>query len=118
MSHFTVNLVGEGDIYLTGGLEASALDNPPDLNTTWHRKLQSDGTIGAWVAGPTLPVAEGAQAAFVYGGYLNNDVPAEEDRCWRAPIQPDRSLGAFEEIVPLPLARGHVHQMPVVGQNV
>jgi hypothetical protein len=124
LSHFTINLVGD-DIYLTGGLQQSAGgdDNPPDVTNTWHGQIQSDGTLGGWVAQSPLLVAEAAHAGFVYGGYLNvcggiNNVPAEEDRCWRAPIGGDRSLGTFEEIDSLPLARGHVHQMPVVGSFV
>ena len=124
LSHFTMNLVGD-DIYLTGGLEQSAGDdaNPPDVANTWLGQIQSDGTLGGWVAQTPLPVAEAAHAAFVYGGYLNvcggiNNVPAEEDRCWRAPLQADRSLGTWEEIASLPLARGHVHQMPIVGSQV
>jgi len=124
LSHFTMSLVGD-DIYLTGGLEQSAGNdnNPPDVANTWLGQIQSDGTLGGWVAQTPLPAAEAAHAAFVYGGYLNvcggiNNGPAEEDRCWKAPIQADRSLGEWEEIASLPLARGHVHQMPIVGSQV
>ncbi len=123
MSHFTVNLVGEDDVYLTGGLAQPATGNPPDLAATWHGKILADGTLGSWVQGPDLLVAEAAHAAFVYGGHLTvcggiNDVPAEEDRCWRSPIAADRSLGAWAETATLPFGRGHVHQMPVVGSTV
>jgi hypothetical protein len=70
-----------------------------------------------------LAVAEATHASFFYGGYLHvcggiNDVPAQEDRCWRSPIASDHTLGPFEEIAPLLIARGHVHQMPVLGQRV
>jgi hypothetical protein len=124
LSHFTVTLLGDY-VYLTGGLQqADGGDaNPPDVTNTWLGQIEADGTLGGWTALTPLPVAEAAHAAFAYGGYLNvcggiNNVPAEEDRCWRAPILADHTLGAFAEIASLPIARGHVHQMPVVGTQV
>lgn len=122
MSHFTATLVGDY-VYLTGGLSQSAFNNPPELTNTWRGQIQTDGTLGGWTAMLPLPVGEATHAAFYYGGYLNvcggiNNVPAQEDRCWQSPIGPDHSLGTFEEISSLPIARGHVHQMPIFGTHV
>ncbi|MGD0528221.1 MAG: hypothetical protein ABSE49_24010 [Polyangiaceae bacterium] len=121
-SHFSVTVVGSY-VYIAGGLAQSAFDNPPDLQDAWRGQVQADGTVGDWVQMTNLAVAEATHASFFYGGYLHvcggiNDVPAQEDRCWRSPIEADDSLGAFEEIAPLLIARGHVHQMPVLGRKV
>ncbi len=62
MSHFTVSLVGD-DIYLTGGLDSTPLGNPPDLATTWHGTIQSDGTLGGWVPWPRRRTAPSSTAA-------------------------------------------------------
>jgi hypothetical protein len=40
------------------------------------------------------------------------------DRVRRAPIEADGHIGTFEDITPLPLARGHVHQTPIHGNYI
>jgi hypothetical protein len=75
---------------------------------------------------PPLPVAIAAHASFVYGGYLyvagglsgGPDNLTEEKRVWRAPIDGTHTLGAWEAVSSLPVARGHVHQLPVVADRV
>jgi len=117
-SHFGVTRVGS-DVYLTGGLEASALDNPPFLKDTWHGRILDDGTIGAWEQGPDLPLGLATHASFFYGGYLYvgggiGEPAHQEDHIWRAAIQADRTLGAWEELpVTFSVPRGHVHNLPV-----
>ncbi|MFO0614417.1 MAG: hypothetical protein U0414_17660 [Polyangiaceae bacterium] len=118
-SHFAVTRVGD-DVYLTGGLDKSAYGNPPDLADTWHGRFAADGTIGEWTKGPDLPVAIVTHSSFFYGGYIYvgggiRDKPlGHEDRLWRAPIQADRSLGAWEEVAAkFGVKRGHVHQYPM-----
>jgi hypothetical protein len=120
-SHFSVTQLDDY-VFIAGGLSQSAFDDPPDLQDVWRGQIQPDGTVGAWTQMSNLLVAEATQASFFYGGYLHicggiNDT-ALENRCWRAPVNADRTLGTFEEIVSLPIARGHVHQMPVLGRNV
>jgi hypothetical protein len=120
-SHFSITRLDEY-VYIAGGLSQSAFDNPPDLADVWRGQILADGTIGAWKQMTNLPVAEATHASFFYGGYLHicggiND-SAQENRCWRAPIDDTHTLGAFEEIATLPIARGHVHQLPVLGANV
>jgi hypothetical protein len=121
-SHFSVTQLDDY-VYITGGLAMSAYDNPPDLQDTWRGQIQSDGTIGGWIQMTNLPVAEATHASFFYGGFLYvcggiNNTPEEEDRCWQSPVQADHSLGAFVEVASLPIARGHVHQLPVLGGKV
>jgi hypothetical protein len=119
-SHFSVTRLDDY-VYVTGGLSMSAYDNPPNLGDAWVGQILADGTIGNWVQQGNLPVPLATHAAFFYGGYLHlcggiNDT-SQEDRCWRAPIA-DHAIGTWAEIASLPLARGHVHQMPVLGANV
>ncbi len=122
-SHFSVTRVGD-DLYLAGGLDHSAFGNPPMLADTWHGHLAADGTVGDWTPMPPLPVGLATHASFYYGGYLyvgggiTDSPPAQERRFWRSPIQADRSLGPWEEAAPLPIARGHVHQLPVYRNHV
>jgi len=121
-SHFSLTLLGSY-VYITGGLSASAYNDPPDLADAWRGQVESDGTVDQWTQLTTLPVAEATHASFFYGGYLHvcggiNNVPAQDDRCWRAPVLADHTLGTWEDVSPLPLARGHVHQMPILGDKV
>lgn len=121
-SHFSLTLVDDY-VYITGGLDMSAYDDPPDLQDAWRGQIQADGTVGAWTKLTDLPVAEATHASFFYGGYLYvcggiNNVPEQEDRCWSAPVEADHSLGKFEEVASLLIARGHVHQLPVLGGMV
>jgi hypothetical protein len=126
-SHMAVTLVGD-DVYLLGGLEASAFNNPPELAEVWHGKLGSDGTIGEWAELAPMPAALATHASFFYGGYLyvgggimddGGLVPKHEKRIWRAPIQSDGGLGTWEETpATFGVKRGHVHQLPVYNHHV
>jgi len=122
MSHFTVTML-DNYVYLTGGESQSAFDNPPELALTWRGQIEADGSIGDWTTMPPLVTGEATHGAFYYGGYLYvcggiNNVPTQEDRCWRSPIGVDHALGTFDEVASLPIARGHVHQPPVFGTHV
>jgi hypothetical protein len=123
-SHFSVTVI-DAYVYIAGGLALSAFNNPPLLDDVWRGQIQADGSVGGWKQMKSLPVAEATQASFFYGGYLHlcggineTSETGMEDRCWRAPIESDHTIGSFEEIAPLLKARGHVHQMPVLGQKV
>ena len=123
-SHFSISLI-DGYIYITGGLDVSAFDNPPNLPDVSRAQIAADGTIGAWTSLTPLPVPLATHASFFYGGYLyvgggisGTTNAIQEDRVWRAPIQADHSLGAWELAAPLLIARAHVHQLPTLGNHV
>jgi hypothetical protein len=122
-SHFAITRVGDY-VYLSGGLDASALTNPPDLKDTFVGHLAADGTLGEWQSGPPLPVGLATHSSFFYGGYLyvgggiSDSPPKQEFRMWRSPIASDHSMGAWEETTALPVARGHVHDFPVFENHV
>jgi hypothetical protein len=122
-SHFSVTLHA-GYIYLAGGLAQSAFQNPPPLSTVFQGQILADGTLGNWVAMPSLPEGVCTQASFFYGGYLyvggglGTTAYTILDKMWRSPIGADHSLGTWEEVAPLGIARGHVHQFPILGNHV
>ncbi|WP_146646422.1 Kelch repeat-containing protein [Labilithrix luteola] len=120
-SHASV-LERDGFVYLVGGLEKSAFDNPPLLNDAWRGRVLDDGSLGEWTAMPSFPVRIATHASFFYGGYLyvagGMSGATELNRVWRAVIDADHALGEWEEVASLPIARGHVHQLPVFGNHV
>ena len=113
-SHFSVSLL-DGYIYLTGGLDVSAFQNPPNLPDVVRAQIAADGTVGPWTTLTPLPVPLATHASFFYGGYLyvgggisGTTDPLQENRVWRAPIAADHTLGAWELAAPLLIARSHV----------
>jgi hypothetical protein len=120
-SHMGVSVSGDY-VYMTGGLEQSAFGNPPCLKDVTRGRVTESGDVGEWVPMTPLPVALATHGSFLYGGYLYvaggiNDT-AVEKRVWRAAIVADHSLGAWEEAVPLPTPRAHVHNLPVFGTHL
>jgi hypothetical protein len=121
-SHFSVELV-DGYVYVVGGFDTPANKNPPNLKTVSMAALADDGGFGPWTAMPDLPIGKAAHASFYYGGYLYvagglSDALLPEDTVFRAPIAVDHTLGPWEPAASLPIARGHVHQLPVKGDHV
>ncbi|MEO7110083.1 MAG: hypothetical protein ABI183_06570 [Polyangiaceae bacterium] len=122
-SHFSSTLHA-GYIYIAGGLDKSAFQSSPPLATVFEGKILADGTIGNWTSMPSLPEGVCTHASFFYGGYLylggglGTSAYKILDKVWRSPIGADHSLGAWEEVAPLGVARGHVHQFPVLGNHV
>jgi hypothetical protein len=121
-SHFTADLVG-GYLYLVGGFDTPAFQQPKNLTSVWRGRVGDDGMLGDWTAMPELPVGKAGHGSFYYGGYLyvagglSDDLQAE-DTIFRAPIGADHMLGAWESAPSLPIARGHVHQLPVWQNHV
>lgn len=122
-SHFGLTYV-DGAVYLSGGLDQSANGSPPPLADVSLGRIGEDGSLGDWTPMPKLPVALCTHASFVYGGYLyvvgglSGAAYKHERRAWRAPIQSDHSLGAWQSVAPLPTARAHVHQLPIFADRV
>jgi hypothetical protein len=121
-SHMAVTAVGDY-VYLTGGLEQSADINPPELKSAFRGHFDADGNLGEWVAMPDLPTPLATHSSAFYGGYLYvmggiNDVPAQVKQVWRSAIGADHALGAWEEVASLPVARGHVHNLPIFKNHI
>ena len=112
-----------GYVYLAGGLHGDPYNNAPVVQDVYRAQVAADGTVGGWTAMTKLPVGLATHSSFVYGGYLYevggiDDLGNEMRQVWRAPIQPDHSLGAWEKAAMLPLGRGHVHKLPIVDDRV
>jgi hypothetical protein len=121
-SHFSVSFV-DGYVYIAGGLDQTETNGPvPTLSEVSRARLADDGTLVEWTPQTAFPVGIATHASFVYGGWLyvaGGLVGLKpEKRVWRAPIGADHSLGDWEDAAPLPIARAHVHQLPVVGNRV
>lgn len=122
-SHFSATLHA-GYIYLAGGLDKSAFQSSPPLSTVFQGQILADGTLGNWVPMTALPEGVCTHASFFYGGYLyvggglGTSAYTILDKVWRSPIGADHSLGAWEDVSSLGIARGHVHQFPVFGNHV
>jgi hypothetical protein len=125
LSHFSVSLVGNY-VYITGGLNMSAYDDPPALTTVYRGEIAADGTLGGWTTMTPLPEPLATQASFVYGGYLyvgggiyvTATAGDEVKSVWRTPIDATGTLGAWKPVASLLIARGHVHQLPMFENHV
>lgn len=119
-SHFSVNEV-DGYVFITGGLDQPATSNPPVLKDTLRARIASDGTLTEWTPQTDLPDAICTHSGFFWGGYLyvvgGIDDASQLKKVYRAPIV-NHALGAWEAVADLPLARGHVHQVPVFAGHV
>jgi hypothetical protein len=123
-----------GHLYVVGGEYGNPNGNQvTPLNDVWWAPINADGTLGDWAKVWNLDAPEGlsTQANFVHEGWLyvlggieladgGQGVVsfADTTRVRRASIGEDGTIGAWEEIDPLPLARGHVHQTPVWSGHV
>jgi hypothetical protein len=117
LSHFAVALV-DGYVYITGGLTQPAQNGALGHPDVYGAPLASDGTFGSWTSLAPMPVALATHGSFFYGGYLYvcggiDTIPGQVKGCWNAAIQSDHTLGAWQPVASLPVARAHVHQLPV-----
>lgn len=105
-------------IYVVGGLERSV-----SVPTVLRGTIASDGSVTRWDSLPPLPHARSHQSMFVHarhlylvGGLDGNPAGANTPLAdvIRAPINPDGSLGAWEEISRMPNAYG-THATAVHG---
>jgi hypothetical protein len=120
-SHFAAARDG-AFVYLTGGIAADPFADPPSLREVWRARIGRDGALGEWTAMTPLPSGVATHASFVRDGWLYvaggvGDKPEMLAAVLAAPIR-NHALGAWRTIAQLPVARGHVHQMPLHGDRV
>ena len=125
-SHCSVTLHA-GSIYLAGGLDKSAFQNPPALSSVFQGQILADGTIGNWIAYTRILARKRVHR---HASFLLRRISlcrwwhrravgyAARTKCGARRSPPIISLGAWEEVAPLGIARGHVHQFPVFGNHV
>jgi hypothetical protein len=124
-SHFSISFV-DGYAFVAGGLDKRETTSPvPAITEVARARLDDTGTLVEWTLMPPLPVGLATHASFFYGGYLyvaggiSGGVNLQDEkRVWRAPIDAEHTVGAWEAVAALPVARGHVHQLPVHEKRV
>jgi hypothetical protein len=115
--------VADGYVFLAGGLHGDPLSGAaPLVEDVMRARIADDGTLLEWTAQPKLPQGVATHASFVYGGHLYlaggiDDLGGVIDDVRLAPIS-DHALGKWGIAATLPVARAHVHQLPVVGGHV
>ncbi len=87
-------------------------DGPGDRTLIRHRQV--DGTLGAWTAVTSVPVARSNHAMVAVGGWLYLSGGVGLATCYRAPINSDGTLGAWAADTALPGVR-HSHAMVAAG---
>jgi N-acetylneuraminic acid mutarotase len=113
------SFVHRGALYLVAGLDGNPAGANTPLKDVLRAPIQSDGSLGAWVTVSALDSAYATHAAVVDGGYLYVVGGVENNARFvgtvqRASIADDGTIGPWEAVTPgLPVARGHVHQVPL-----
>lgn len=107
-----------GHLYVIGGVDESGAA----VATVYTARIALDGSVGSWRATTALPAALHSLGAvvfrgFVYvaGGATSANQPVAS--AWRAAIQSDGSLGAWQATAPLPQATAH-HDMVNFGPYI
>ena len=131
LSHHVL-LIDGATMYVIGGQTG----NPNDNSGTPHKEVQiaalaADGSLGAWTQGPETPDAYSAAGGVVHDGFLyvaggildatsNEAGGVPTANVIRAAVLAPGMLGAWTVDAPskLPVARSHVHQLPVVGSHL
>ena len=98
------SFITKNRVYLLGGTNSGGT-----LSTVYYAVINSDGTLGAWIADTNLPLALQSSNIFVTknrvylcGGYnATNGILAN---VYTAPINPDGTIGTWTTGVALPVA--------------
>src|SRR5262249_520830 len=119
-SHFAI-AASDGYVYLTGGIAGDPFDDSPSLADVLRARIDDRGALVEWTPMTSMPVGIATARGFVHRGWLYvgggiDDRPAMRDEVLRAPLR-DHALGAWESAGRLPVARGHVHQVPLLGER-
>jgi len=120
-THMAVSFAN-GFVWLTGGLSAVPTASPPNLKSVWRGSVEADGTIDQWTQMTPMPAGICTHSSFVYGGWLyvvgGIDDKGQSAIVRRAHLEDDGTLSTWEIAAQLPVARGHVHQLPIENDRV
>jgi hypothetical protein len=105
-------IVTHGEVILTAGYETTK---------TWISKIGSDGSMGAWTAGPDQTGSYFHATGLSYGDFAyvigGLDDTGNLDQISRASIAKDGTLGAWTKIGKLPYVLSH-HAAAVNGKTI
>ena len=120
-THFAISF-SHGFVFVTGGIGTLPTTPSPTLKDVQRGTIEPDGTIDQWTQMTPMPAGICTHSSFVYGGWLyvagGIDDNGQTAVVRRAPIDDDGTLGSWETAAPLPIARGHVHQLPIENDRV
>jgi hypothetical protein len=93
----------EAYLYAIGGIDATGAT----VNTVYYSKIALDGSNGAWQTTIPLPVALHSASAVAFRGFLYiaggaDGQNAPTSSAWRAAVNADGTLGAWQTITTLP----------------
>ena len=98
---YAQSVVTKNRVYLMGGFNGSAW-----LSTVYTAPINTDGTLGGWTTGPSLPGPLGNSQAIVTNGrvYLLGGwvTPTAVSTVYTAPVNADGTLGAWTTGTSLP----------------
>jgi hypothetical protein len=112
--------VYENNLYVVGGLDGAVQGHGAIFVDVIRAPIAEDGSIGDWRIVSRMPYSYATHAAFGHDGYLwvlggVEDNNRFVDNIWRASVGADGRIGSWEAVKPgLPVARGHVHNTPVL----
>lgn len=111
-------LAFDGALWVIGGGSGATAKT-----TILRATVGADGSLGAWTSAGELPAGRATSSAFVFLDHLyvvagmTSLTGGEVATVLRAPIT-GATVGAFEELTPLPKARAHAHQTPLVNGHL
>jgi hypothetical protein len=116
-THMSVS-EADGYVFLAGGLHGDPFGDASLVADVTRARIADDGTLVEWTPQTSLPLGVATHASLVYGGYLYvvggvDDLGSPLADVRRAPIQ-DHTLGKWQLVAALPVARAHVHQLPML----
>lgn len=117
VSHCSI-VVTKNRVYTLGGYNGSA-----GVSVVYTAPINSDGTLGTWVAGTSLPVTLLAATTFVTKnrvflcGGASSAGATYQSAVYSAPINADGTLGAWASAPSLPGAQGY-HRVVVTKNRV
>lgn len=93
----------EAYLYVVGGIDSAGTT----VNTVLYSKVALDGSNGPWQTATPLPAALHSASAVVFRGFVYvmggaSGANAPSASAWRAAVNPDGTLGAWQSIASLP----------------
>ena len=113
--------VHDNHIYVTGGLDGPVGGHQAVFLDVIRAKINEDGSLGDWQIVSRIPHSYATHASHWYGNHLWMIGGVEDnarfvDTILRAELRADNRVGGWTKLEPgLPLARGHVHNTPIVN---
>ena len=113
--------VHDSHIYVSGGLDGAVNGHQAAFLDVIRSPIQPDGSLGEWQIVSRIPHSYATHASHWFGNHLwliggVEDNARFVDTVLHAELRSDNRIGGWTELKPgLPLARGHVHNTPIVN---